>query len=101
MHSRGRRAGRKPTVRASRARSDGPHRTGHRNSLRELIVGLLTHGLETWSWALTGVPPPDDADFVWHGEVRSEDAAFDQLEFAWTRWVWWAGLEAVAPLYRC
>ena len=68
----------------------------------ELTVGLLsrsTHGPETWSWALTGVPPPDDEDFVWRGDVRSEHDAFDQIEFAWARWVWWAGLVAVAPLY--
>ena len=69
----------------------------------ELTVGLLsrsTHGPETWSWALTGVPWPDDEDFVWHGDARSEHDAFDQIEFAWARWVWWAGLEAVAPLQR-
>ena len=69
----------------------------------ELTVGLLsrsTHGPETWSWALTGVPPPDDEDFVWRGDASSEHDAFDQIEFAWARWVWWAGLEAVAPLQR-
>ena len=40
----------------------------------ELIVGLLarsTHGPETWSWALTGVERPDDADFVWRGEAET------------------------------
>ena len=87
-------------------RENGPTvRNERRITIRsgELTVGLVsrsTQGPETWSWALTGVPPPDDEDFVWHGDIRSEHDAFDQLEFAWGRWVWWAGLESVTRLQR-
>ena len=79
-----------------------------RNELRitvrsgELIVGLLTcstHGPETWSWALTGVERPD-ADFVWRGEAETQTEAFNEIAAAWAAWLYWAGLEAVAPLQR-
>ena len=69
----------------------------------ELVVGLLvraTHGPERWSWALTGLPPPDDEDFEWRGEVGAEDEAFDALAGCWSQWVYWAGLEQIAPLQR-
>ena len=69
----------------------------------ELIVGWLarsTHGPETWSWALTGVERPDDEDFAWHGNAKTDHDAFDQIALAWARWTWWAGLESIAPLQR-
>ena len=86
--------------------NDGPMIRNERHSTirsGELIVGLLarsTHGSETWSWILSGVPRPDDEDFVWHGEASTDHGAFDQIELAWARWTWWAGLESIAPLQR-
>jgi hypothetical protein len=79
-----------------------------RNELRisvrsgELVVGLLsraTHGPERWFWSLTGLPRPDD-HFEWRGEVEADDEAFDALAACWSRWVYWAGLEQIAPLER-
>jgi hypothetical protein len=69
----------------------------------ELTVGLLsrsTRGPVTWSWILSGVSRPDDEDFIWHGEAGTHNDAFDQIELAWGRWVYWAGLESIAPLQR-
>ena len=69
----------------------------------ELVVGLLsrsTHGPETWDWILSGVARPDDEDRAWHGYADSEDEAFDKLAACWSRWIYWAGLEQIAPLQR-
>jgi len=79
-----------------------------RNELRiavrsgSLIVGVLTcstRGPETWSWALTGVERPD-ADFVWCDEAETQTEAFNEIAAAWAAWLYWAGLEAIAPLQR-
>ena len=69
----------------------------------ELIVGLLarsTRGPETWSWILSGVERPDDEDFIWRGDAGTDHEAFDQIAASWSRWTYWAGLEAIAPLQR-
>jgi hypothetical protein len=68
-----------------------------------LVVGMLsraTHGPERWSWSLTGLHCPDASDFVWHGEVETEDEAFDALAACWSRWLDWAGLEPIGSLER-
>jgi len=63
------------------------------------LLSRATHGPETWSWVLTGVPRPDE-DFVWHGDAGTGRDAFDAIETSWARWTWWAGLELIAPLQR-
>jgi hypothetical protein len=66
----------------------------------ELIVGVLnraTHGLESWSWFLTGVSRPHD---IWQGHGDTEDAAFDDFASCWKRWLDWAGLEQLDMLER-
>ena len=68
----------------------------------ELIVGLLsrsTHGPEKRSWLLTGVGRPFE-DFVWRGDAGTDRDAFDAIAASWARWIWWTGLEPVAPLQR-
>jgi hypothetical protein len=68
----------------------------------ELIVGMLsrsTHGLETWSWSLSGVGRPFE-DFVWHGDAATERDAFDALAASWLLWTRWACLEPVETLQR-
>jgi hypothetical protein len=64
-----------------------------------LIVGVLTQGPESWSWALTGVLQPDE-DFIWRGEAETQTKAFNAIAAVWSQWVYWAGLESTAPLAR-
>ena len=64
----------------------------------EMTLSRSTRGPVTWSWILSGVPRPDDEDFIWHGDAVTDDDAFEQIELAWARWVYWSGLESIAPL---
>jgi hypothetical protein len=69
----------------------------------ELVVGVLSRasrGEERWSWFLTGLPRPDDPDFVWSGEADTEAEAFDAFARCWRQWLHWAGLEQVGELER-
>jgi hypothetical protein len=84
---------------------EGGPRSELRKAVRsgELVVGVLSrdaYGPERWSWFVSGLPRPDDADFRWYGEAASELEAFVALSTCWQRWTRWAGLEPIAELER-
>ena len=69
----------------------------------ELTVGVLkraSHGQETWTWFLIGLPRPDDPDFIWRGHAASEPEAFNAFERCWQQWLAWAGLEQLGEVQR-
>jgi hypothetical protein len=78
-------------------------RNEHRLVVRsgELTVGVLaraTHGQAAWTWFLTGLPRPDDPNFVWQGHADNEQEAVAAFKRCWQQWLGWAGLEQVDEL---
>ena len=64
-----------------------------------LIVGVLTQGTGVVVVAMTGVRQPNQ-DFIWRGEAETQTKAFNAIASVWSQWVYWAGLESIAPLAR-